>query len=211
MAAAQNRTSSFKVVLLGEGCVGKTSLVLRYVEDKFNDKHYSTLQASFLTKKLNINGSRVSLSVWDTAGQERFHALGPIYYRDSHGAILVYDITDEDSFDKVKMWVKELRKMLGSSVELCIVGNKIDMEKQRHVQASAAEEYAKSVGAKHYHTSAKLNKGVEELFVDLTKRMLDKRLLNGNGSSDRVASGRGSVVIADDLQDPNNTTKKGCC
>nr|XP_046197980.1 ras-related protein Rab-21-like [Oncorhynchus gorbuscha] len=77
---------------------------------------------SFLTKKLNITGKRVNLAIWDTAGQERFHALGPIYYRDSNGAILVYDITDEDSFQKVKNWVKELRKMLGNEICLCIVG-----------------------------------------------------------------------------------------
>ncbi|XP_067950887.1 ras-related protein Rab-21-like [Watersipora subatra] len=209
MAAVPTRTSSFKIVLLGEGCVGKTSLVLRYVEDKFNDKHYTTLQASFLSKKLNINGSRVSLAIWDTAGQERFHALGPIYYRDSQGAVLVYDITDEDSFEKVKSWVKELRKMLGDTVELCIVGNKIDKEKERTVMASTAQEYASSVGAKHYHSSAKLNKGVEELFVDLSKRMLEKKLLNGLGTADRMSGGRGSVVIADDA--PTDTGKKGGC
>ncbi|NXV74627.1 RAB21 protein, partial [Atlantisia rogersi] len=168
-AAAGGRSFSFKVVLLGEGCVGKTSLVLRYCENKFNDKHITTLQASFLTKKLNIGGKRVNLAIWDTAGQERFHALGPIYYRDSNGAILVYDITDEDSFQKVKNWVKELRKMLGNEICLCIVGNKIDLEKDRHVSVQEAETYAESVGAKHYHTSAKQNKGIEELFLDLCK------------------------------------------
>uniref|UniRef100_A0A8C2BS33 Ras-related protein Rab-21 n=2 Tax=Cyprinus carpio TaxID=7962 RepID=A0A8C2BS33_CYPCA len=170
MAAAGGKTYSFKVVLLGEGCVGKTSLVLRYCENKFNDKHITTLQASFLTKKLNITGKRVNLAIWDTAGQERFHALGPIYYRDSNGAILVYDVTDEDSFQKVKNWVKELRKMLGNEICLCIVGNKIDLEKDRHVSVEEAEGYAESVGAKHYHTSAKLNKGIEELFLDLCKQ-----------------------------------------
>ncbi|XP_043565663.1 ras-related protein Rab-21 isoform X2 [Chiloscyllium plagiosum] len=167
--AGGGKTYSFKVVLLGEGCVGKTSLVLRYCENKFNDKHITTLQASFLTKKLNIGGKRVNIAIWDTAGQERFHALGPIYYRDSNGAILVYDITDEDSFQKVKNWVKELRKMLGNDISLCIVGNKLDLEKDRHVSVEEAEVYAESVGAKHFHTSAKLNKGIEELFLDLCK------------------------------------------
>ena len=75
----------YKVVLLGEGCVGKTSVVVRYVQNAFNDKHLTTLQASFLTKKLNIAGKRVELAIWDTAGQERFHALGPIYYRSGLG------------------------------------------------------------------------------------------------------------------------------
>lgn len=213
-----SRTTNFKVVLLGEGCVGKTSLVLRYCEDKFNDKHISTLQASFLNKKLNVGGKRVNLSIWDTAGQERFHALGPIYYRDSNGAILVYDITDEDSFQKVKNWVKELRKMLGEDISLCIAGNKIDLEKERHVTVADAEAYAASVGAKHIHTSAKLNKGIEELFLTLTKRMLERQssqasLDQGHGSTsapNKNASRRAVVVVGDDeaaAQQP----KSGCC
>ncbi|XP_069844814.1 ras-related protein Rab-21 [Dipodomys merriami] len=212
-AAAAGRAYSFKVVLLGEGCVGKTSLVLRYCENKFNDKHITTLQASFLTKKLNIGGKRVNLAIWDTAGQERFHALGPIYYRDSNGAILVYDITDEDSFQKVKNWVKELRKMLGNEICLCIVGNKIDLEKERHVSIQEAESYAESVGAKHYHTSAKQNKGIEELFLDLCKRMIETAQVDerakGNGSSQPGAARRGVQIIDDEPQ--AQSSGGGCC
>lgn len=163
---------NFKVVLLGEGCVGKTSLVLRYVEDKFNTKHISTLQASFLNKKINVDGRTVRMALWDTAGQEKFHALGPIYYRSSNGAILVYDITDEDSFQKVKKWIKELKKMLGADITLAIVGNKIDLERDRHVDPEMAQSYADGVGATHYETSAKNNVGVEEVFVGLTKQMV---------------------------------------
>nr|XP_009667916.1 PREDICTED: ras-related protein Rab-21 [Struthio camelus australis] len=194
------------------GCVGKTSLVLRYCENKFNDKHITTLQASFLTKKLNIGGKRVNLAIWDTAGQERFHALGPIYYRDSNGAILVYDITDEDSFQKVKNWVKELRKMLGNEICLCIVGNKIDLEKERHVSVQEAETYAESVGAKHYHTSAKQNKGIEELFLDLCKRMIETAQVDerarGNGSSQSGTARRGVQIIDDE---PQVQSSGGCC
>ncbi|XP_062586385.1 ras-related protein Rab-21-like [Saccostrea cucullata] len=208
MADSGGRNFSFKCVLLGEGCVGKTSLVLRYVENKFNDKHITTLQASFLTKKLNIGGKRVNLSIWDTAGQERFHALGPIYYRDSNGAILVYDITDEDSFQKVKNWVKELRKMLGNEICLCIAGNKIDLEKERHVSVAEAEAYAASVGAKHFHTSAKLNKGIEEMFLDLSKGMIEKAG-EDNNRNQRDGSNRKSVVVVDD--EAPTQQKSGCC
>lgn len=208
MADSGGRNFSFKCVLLGEGCVGKTSLVLRYVENKFNDKHITTLQASFLTKKLNIGGKRVNLSIWDTAGQERFHALGPIYYRDSNGAILVYDITDEDSFQKVKNWVKELRKMLGNDICLCIAGNKIDLEKERHVSVADAEAYAASVGAKHFHTSAKLNKGIEEMFLDLSKGMIEKAGQDNNRNQ-KDSTNRKSVVVVDD--DTPAQQKTGCC
>ncbi|EDV19728.1 Ras-related protein Rab-21 [Trichoplax sp. H2] len=202
-----SKTSKFKVVLLGEGCVGKTSIVLRYCENKFNEKHLSTLQASYLEKKLNIGGKRINLAIWDTAGQERFHALGPIYYRESHGAILVYDITDEDSFMKVKKWVKELRKMLGNEICLCIVGNKIDLEKDRTVHVTRAEDYAQSVGAVHFHTSAKMNKGIEEVFLNLTKRMLAAQDDNTNTAGKQGGS-RKSVVIIDD--EPLQQSS-GCC
>jgi Ras-related protein Rab-21 len=101
-----------KVVLLGEGRVGKTSLVLRFCKDVFQEVQPPTVQASYLDKQLTLDGSRINLAIWDTAGQERFHALGPIYYRDADAALLVFDITDVESFDKVKSWVKELRKMV---------------------------------------------------------------------------------------------------
>lgn len=208
-SGSTNRSYSFKVVLLGEGCVGKTSLVLRYVENKFNDKHFTTLQASFLNKKLNIAGKRVNLAIWDTAGQERFHALGPIYYRDSNGAILVYDITDEDSFTKVKNWVKELRKMLGDDVCLCIVGNKTDLEKDRAVPVAEAESYAASVKANHFQTSAKQNRGIEELFLDLTRRMIEiSEASNHNANSLGRNTQRKNVVIVDDEPQQH---KSGCC
>lgn len=175
--------------------------------------HSTWWKASFLTKKLNIGGKRVNLAIWDTAGQERFHALGPIYYRDSNGAILVYDITDEDSFQKVKNWVKELRKMLGNEICLCIVGNKVDLEKERHVSIQEAESYAESVGAKHYHTSAKQNKGIEELFLDLCKRMIETAQVDerakGNGSSQPGAARRGVQIIDDEPQ--AQSVGGGCC
>lgn len=212
MAGAQQ----FKVVLLGEGCVGKTSLVLRYCQNVFNEKHLTTLQASFLKKRLNLGGKRVDLAIWDTAGQERFHALGPIYYRDSNGAVLVYDITDEDSFLKVKNWVKELRKMLGQDICLAICGNKMDMEKNRKVDQSTAEAYAQSVGAVHFHTSAKQDKGIGEMFLDLSKRMI---AAGGNGRGGGRPTGgsrrgRGSIaVVADDAPAMvgDDAKKGGCC
>ncbi|KDR21730.1 ras-related protein Rab-21 [Zootermopsis nevadensis] len=204
---------NFKVVLLGEGCVGKTSVMLRYVEDKFNEKHITTLQASFLNKKINLGGKRVNLSIWDTAGQEKFHALGPIYYRMSNGAILVYDITDEDSFQKVKNWVKELKKMLGSEICLIIAGNKLDLEKQRNVSVQDAEEYANSVGAKHFHTSAKLNQGIEEMFLELSQRMIERAQENNQqraNSLGRSGSTRRNVVVVED-EDAIAQSKSGCC
>jgi Ras-related protein Rab-21 len=131
----------FKVVLLGEGRVGKTSILLRYTKGEYNDRQVSTLQASYLDKKIMVGATTAQLSVWDTAGQERFHALGPIYYRDADGALLVYDITDAESFNKVRKWVKELRKIVGNDISIAIAGNKIDMEKNRSVNEQEALKY----------------------------------------------------------------------
>ncbi|CAK9803586.1 Ras-related protein Rab-21 [Anthophora plagiata] len=203
---------NFKVVLLGEGCVGKTSVALRYVEDKFNDIHISTLQASFLNKKLTINGKKVNLAIWDTAGQEKFHALGPIYYRTSNGAILVYDITDEDTFQKVKNWVKELKKILGSEICLAIAGNKVDLEKDRSVSIEEAEEYAKQVGAMHYHTSAKLNQNIKEMFLDLTQRMIQHAdEAEQKSALSRTNSTRRNVVVVEDEAEETEPIKSSCC
>lgn len=206
---------NFKVVLLGEGCVGKTSIALRYIEDKFNDKHVSTeptMQASYLKKKLNINGKKINLAIWDTAGQEKFHSLGPIYYRMSNGAILVYDITDKESFQKVKNWVKELKKMLGSDICLVIAGNKFDLERERNVSSNEAEEYAKQVGATHFNTSAKLNQNVEEVFFDLTRRMMAHAdELEHLSTLTKTSNSRGNVVVVENETEETQLTKSSCC
>jgi small GTP-binding protein len=160
--------SQYKVVLLGEGRVGKTSLVSRFVNDQFSDTEVSTVQANMYNKKrVLVDGKPVDISIWDTAGQERFHALGPIYYRNANGAVLVYDITDADTFEKVKMWIRELKKVVGDNIQIVICGNKSDMEKDRDVAVDFAEKYARQQGAQHFSTSAKLSMNVTEAFTAL--------------------------------------------
>lgn len=168
-------------------------------------------QASFLKKKLNIDGKRINLAIWDTAGQEKFHALGPLYYRSSNGAVIVYDITDQDSLQKVKSWVKELRKMLGTDISLAIVGNKTDLEHERQVDLNEADAYAQKVNALHWHTSAKANEGIEELFLALIEKMLERRAEQEAQSStlSRQGSQRKNVLVVDDEQ--LEPTPRSCC
>ena len=189
---------TYKVVLLGEGRVGKTSLLLRYVNDVFNDKQPATIQASYLTKRVNVDGTSTQLAVWDTAGQERFHALGPIYYRDADAALLVYDITDVDSFARVKNWVKELRQMAGKDIIIALVGNKIDMERHRRVTDAEANEYAASVGAELFGTSAKADKGVDAAFAGIAKRLHARRAAAVREGRAGVTSRRGGLTIVDE-------------
>jgi len=202
---------NYKIVLLGEGRVGKTSLVLRYVNDVFSEKQQTTIQASFLAKRLSLGETTVNLAIWDTAGQERFHALGPIYYRDADGALLVYDTTDKDSFAKVKMWVKELRKMVGQDIVLCIAGNKIDLDKERAVDQAEAEEYAQSVGAIHCHTSARTGKGIDESFLSLTKAVMSARVEKAGKPSGRPSAGSARIqIVADDGDSSAAAAAKPC-
>jgi len=152
-----------KVVLLGDTGVGKTSTVLRYVEQRFLTSSTPTIGASFLSKTIWVSGSRVKLQLWDTAGQERFRSLAPMYYRGAAAAVLVYDVTSADTFTKVKEWVKELRTNVFDDLILIICGNQIDRT-ARNVDSQEAAEYAKSIGALFFETSAKNNIGIEEMF-----------------------------------------------
>mmetsp|Transcript_18458 Transcript_18458/g.36942 ORF Transcript_18458/g.36942 Transcript_18458/m.36942 type:complete len:218 (-) Transcript_18458:7-660(-) len=212
------RPKQLKVVLLGEGRVGKTSILLRYTKGEYDDRQVSTLQASYLDKRVPVGSETALLSIWDTAGQERFHALGPIYYRDADGALLVYDITDNESFNKVKTWVRELRRIVGSDIAITIAGNKVDLEKNRQVDEAAALEYARSVNAAHVHTSAKLNRGLDDAFTDLAERILQQK---ARAAEDTLgvgpAGGRGGVrrpkkqglTIVDD--EPRQQSRDSSC
>lgn len=199
-----------KLVLLGDGRVGKTSLTLRYVNNVFSESQTATIQASYLTKRLTIDGQSVSLSIWDTAGQERFHALGPIYYRDADAALLVYDLLDKDSFDRVQSWVRELKKMASKNIVLAIAGNKSDLDKQRQVETQDSEKYSESIGATHFVTSAKLNTGIEDAFMDIARRVLQQRVAT-EGSSDYSGGRRKSVVIIDKPSPDSTPPASRCC
>lgn len=171
--------------------MGKTSILIRYAENSYVEGRSPTLQASYIEKHIIIDnkdenefssslrtsllkpskGKReAQLSIWDTAGQERFHSLGPIYYRNANGAILVYDITDRPSFERVRKWTKELRKMVGDRNKICliIVGNKLDLSRHRTVEAEEAKLYANSVDANFIEVSAKTGSGIDDVFIKIT-------------------------------------------
>lgn len=198
---------TLKLVLLGDGRVGKTSLVLRYVNNTFHEQQTATIQASYLTKRLNVGGTVVTLAIWDTAGQERFHALGPIYYRDADAALLVYDVLDSDSFKRVKNWVKELRQMAPKNIILAIACNKSDLVQSQKVDLQDSERYAVSIGASHFVTSAKLNTGIDDVFLDIASRVLEQRK-NTNDGSASTEPRRGTVIIDDQ---PSSPTQSKCC
>lgn len=202
-------SKTVKVVLLGEGRVGKTSLALRFVHNTFNHSQQASLQASFLTKQITAANEQVELAIWDTAGQERFHALGPIYYRDAQAALLVYDITDADSFTRVQTWVQELRQMVGPGIVIAIAANKQDLQRMRTVSAQESEAYAASIHALHVYTSAKTGLGLQDIFQAIADQVVVKSPEQGAAPQHRPA-GR-LVVIDDNASAPQSSTNSSAC
>eukprot|EP00657_Telonema_sp_P-1_P009499 TRINITY_DN3734_c0_g1_i1.p1 TRINITY_DN3734_c0_g1~~TRINITY_DN3734_c0_g1_i1.p1 ORF type:complete len:207 (+),score=48.09 TRINITY_DN3734_c0_g1_i1:190-810(+) len=193
-----------KVVVIGNTGVGKTCIVLRYVQGKFVMHTASTIGASFMIKKLFIDNTRLTLQIWDTAGQERFRSMGPMYYRGAAAAILVFDITSEDSFQSLQQWIDELRNNSDENIILAIACNKCDLSPQRAVALKRAQEYAKSVGAIVHETSAKGNKGIEELFVDISKAIVAER------GGQPQPPGPATVSLNDSPPDPKATSACRC-
>lgn len=202
-------SKTIKIVLLGEGRVGKTSVALRFVHNTFNHTQQATLQASFLTKQVTACGQQVELAIWDTAGQERFHALGPIYYRDAQAALLVYDITDANSFTRVQTWVQELKQMVGPSIVIAIAANKQDLLKLQTVSAAESEAYATSITALHVGTSAKTGAGLEDIFQAIADQVVAKS--PPTGATQARPTGR--LVVADDKGAMSQHSRKSsmCC
>ncbi|KAK1925466.1 ras family-domain-containing protein [Papiliotrema laurentii] len=127
-----------KLVLLGEAAVGKSSLVLRFCSNDFNENTSPTIGAAFLTQKCRLENRVVKFEIWDTAGQERFHSLAPMYYRNAAAAVVVYDITKAASLEKAKAWVKELQRQANPNIVICLVGNKSDLVSEAKAPAAAA-------------------------------------------------------------------------
>jgi len=187
----------FKLLLIGDSDVGKSSILLRFIDDVFEHIH-STIGVDFKLKILNINGKKVKLTIWDTAGQERFRTLTASYYRGVDGAILVYDITNRNSFENLQnIWIKELNMYSTTPSVKMLVGNKIDQE-SRVVTRDEGKELAQSLGTMFFECSAKTKIGVSNAFEELVMKIID---------SPEISDIQQNSIIG------SNTTVKtsGCC
>ncbi|ROL47862.1 Ras-related protein Rab-13 [Anabarilius grahami] len=152
----------FKLLLIGDSGVGKTCLIIRFAEDNFNSTYISTIGIDFKVKTIEVEGKKVKLQVWDTAGQERFKTITTAYYRGAMGIILVYDITDEKSFENIQNWMKSIKENASAGVSQMLLGNKCDIEAKRKVSKEIGEKLAKEHGIRFFETSAKSSINVEE-------------------------------------------------
>ncbi len=185
-----------KVVVLGHSGVGKTSLVNQYVRGTFQGNTTTTIGAAYTQKFIDIDNHRISLQIWDTAGQERFRSMLPMYYRNAQAAILVFDVTDPSTMDRLPDWVSELQSRGLPDIILTIASNKADVASAAPVSVSPddAQRYANSIGASLFETSAKTGKGIEDLFNDLAQKLLDKHLASQSTERDNTSGGGVSLT-----------------
>jgi Ras-related protein Rab-6A len=156
--------AKYKLVFLGDESVGKTSIITRFMYDHFDDTYQATIGIDFLSKTMYLEDRVVRLQLWDTAGQERFRSLIPSYIRDSSVAIVVYDITNKQSFLNTNKWIEDVRDERGNDVVIMLVGNKIDLQDRRQVTAQEGEEKCKELGVMFMETSAKSGDNIKQLF-----------------------------------------------
>eukprot|EP00758_Cryptobia_borreli_P005796 Tbor_TRINITY_DN4987_c8_g8::TRINITY_DN4987_c8_g8_i1::g.9825::m.9825 len=162
-----------KIVLLGESAVGKSSIALRFVRREFQPNQEATIGAAFLARTIQVSKGSVKFEIWDTAGQERYRALAPMYYRGASAALVVYDITSEDSFRKAMSWVRELRQNGDPKILITLVGNKIDLEPLRAVNAGDGERLAKEENLDFFETSAKEGINIDSMMQQLATKILE--------------------------------------
>ncbi|XP_016390690.1 ras-related protein Rab-19 [Sinocyclocheilus rhinocerous] len=169
----------FKIILIGDSNVGKTSLVQSFKSGLFSEAQQNTIGVDFTVRTLRIDGRRVKMQVWDTAGQERFRTITQSYYRSAHGAMIAYDISRRDTFDSTLRWLHELQRFGAANVLTALIGNKRDLEAERQVPFSDACKLAEEQGMlAALETSAREKRSVEEAFV-----MMARQLLQQNGLS----------------------------
>ena len=162
----------FKLLLIGNSAVGKSSLLLRFSDNIFNESFLPTIGVDFKIRTFELSSKTVKLQIWDTAGQERFKTITSSYYKGAHGIILTYDITDQDSFKEIENWDKQAIASQPTAIRL-LVGNKSDLESERKVSFSEGEELAKKLGIQFLETSAKYSINVEKAFSTLNEQILE--------------------------------------
>ena len=161
-----------KLLIIGDPGVGKTSLLLRYIENSYTDNYMSTIGFDYKVKIVNINNTRVRVQIWDTAGQERFRIISSSYYRGAQGVIIAYDVTDKASFENMNYWFQDFEKYSLSYAKRILIGCKNDLENEREVDKEEGIEFAQRQGLKLFETSSKTANNIDESFTYLLNEIL---------------------------------------
>ena len=199
----------FKVLLLGNSDVGKSSILLRYVDSVWNETFVPTIGVDFKVKTVEIGDKKVKMQIWDTAGQERFRNVISTYFRGGNGLLLIYDITNKDSFKNLESWLIEIEKNASENILKILIGNKSDLEEDREISKEEGQAFANRNGMQFMETSAKMNTNVDEAFQALGKLMIEfnsgqKTTMNSQNKNDKK-----KTLSASAGKDLNS--KKKCC
>ena len=199
-----------KVIIVGDSGVGKTNLISRYAKDKYDSNSKATIGVEFLYKTLKINKDVFKIEIWDTAGQERYKSITSAYYRGANGAIIVYDITSENSFKNIETWISEVKGRSSNNLKIMIIGNKMDLQDKRKVSTEKGIEKAKDLNLNLFEASALDKTNVNEAFNNLFKEIYldikNKSEINKNNNDNMDNLVKNGVEIK--IEKKN---KKRCC
>jgi len=182
----------FKLVLIGDSGVGKSCLLLRFADDSFTDSYISTIGVDFRFRTVNIEMKTVKLQIWDTAGQERFRTITSAYYRGAHGIIMVYDVTNYESFEHVEEWLNEVNRHASEATLKLLVGNKADLADDKKVDTDEAKQFAENLKISFLETSAKNATNVEAAFLTMAKQLIEAKESLGTSAKTQP----GSVIVS---------------
>lgn len=200
----------FKLLLIGDSGVGKSCLLLRFADDTYTESYISTIGVDFKIRTIDLDGKTIKLQIWDTAGQERFRTITSSYYRGAHGIIVVYDCTDQESFNNVKTWLEEIDRYACDNVNKLLVGNKSDLHTKKVVDYTTAKEYADQLGIPFLETSAKNAMNVEQAFMTMAAEIKSRV-----GPPSSAAGDQTSKLKIDQAHNIDTSgiggSKSGCC
>ena len=196
-----------KILTLGDSGVGKTSIIQKFVNDKFSQNMLSTIGVDFQSKIIMIDNTKVKLKIWDTTGQERFKTLTSQYYNGADGALLIFDVTNKESFKRINFWMNELNeKKKLNELGLLLIGNKIDLVNKRIIDKEEAENFAKNNNLSYYETSALKNININNIIIDIAKQCLnnikrnDENIINNSFNEKKMI-----------IENIGGNKKKKCC
>ena len=171
----KNKIYEAKVITLGDSGVGKTNFIFRFIDDKFSLNYFSTygIDAKFKNVKLD-NGCEIKFKIFDTAGQERFKSISTNYIKKANGILLMYDISDKDSFNNIENWMETINENSGSKMSIVLIATKCDLKEDRKITKEEGEELAKKFGLHFYETSSKNNINIKEAFYDIANQVIEK-------------------------------------
>ncbi|KAJ6232641.1 ras and ef-hand domain-containing protein [Anaeramoeba flamelloides] len=205
----------FKFVIIGDSTVGKTCLMLRFVNNFFPENQNTTLGIDFRSRNIEIENQEVKCQIWDTAGQERFRNLTTSYYRRADVVLIVYSIDNTTSYDNIEMWLNQAKINTASEIEIVLVGTKNDLE-NREVSYQAGSELAKELGVLFYEVSSKNGKGIENMFVGIIEKLIQKKknndeIINQTQTIKKPFDVTISHVQTEEIVKNDNKNNKSCC